>query len=323
MDRTERFYKIDRLLTQHRYVPVARFLRELEVSLATFKRDIEYMRSRLNAPIAWDREHNGYCFAKPGKGAARYELPGLWFNASEIHALLAMEQLLEGIDPGILGERLAPLRARLGELLGSGDHSVDEVRRRIWVLPMARRTMPPGQFEIAASALLNRRRLFIRYRGRVNADDTEREVSPQRLVHYRENWYLDAWCHIRNGLRSFSVDRVRDAEIRAAKAIDVADDQLDAALGSGYGIFSGPAVTWAKLRFSPLAARWVASETWHPKQRSRREADGSYVLEVPYSDDRELLRDILRHGPDVEVLGPEALRARVGAALEAAAKRYR
>jgi len=322
MDRTERFYKIDRLLNQHGHVPVGRFLKELEVSLATFKRDIEYMRSRFHAPIVWDRERNGYCFTRPGKGAPRYELPGLWFNASEIHALLAMEQLLAGIDPGILRERLEPLRQRLRELLGSGDHSAGEVRRRIKVLPMAQRTMPPRQFEIAASALLDRRRLFIRYRGRVNAEQTEREVSPQRLVHYRENWYLDAWCHMRKGLRSFSMDCVRDAEMRSAQAIDVPDAELDAVLGSGYGIFSGRDITWAKLRFSPVAARWVASESWHPRQRSRHEPDGSFVLEVPYSDDRELLRDVLKHGADVEVLAPDALRMRVRQALQEAVRRY-
>ena len=326
MDRTERFYKIDRLLTQHRYVPVSRFLQELEVSPATFKRDIEFMRSRLHAPIVWDREHNGYCFTTPAKDAPRYELPGLWFNASEIHALLAMEQLLEGIDPGILAQRLGPLKQRLRELLGSSDHSAEEVRRRIKVLPMAGRTMPAGEFEIAANALLNRKRLFMRYEGRTadmpRRDDTEREVSPQRLVHYRENWYLDAWCHMRNALRTFSMDRVRNAEIRATEAIDVPERELDAVLGSGYGIFAGRDVTWAKLRFSPVAARWVASESWHPKQRAEYETDGSYVLEIPYSDDRELLRDILRHGADVEVLAPDTLRGKVKAALAEAVRRY-
>jgi predicted DNA-binding transcriptional regulator YafY len=322
VDRTERFYKIDRLLTQHRYVAVARFLAELEVSPATFKRDIEYMRSRFHAPIVWDREHNGYCFTTPAKDAPRYELPGLWFNASEIHALLAMEQLLEGIDPGLLAHRLGPIKKRLRELLGSADHPAEEVRSRIKVLTMAGRAMPAGEFEIAASALLNRKRLFIRYRGRVSNEETEREVSPQRLVHYRENWYLDAWCHMRNGLRSFSMDCVRDAEVRPAGAIDVAETELDAVLGSGYGIFSGRDVMWAKLRFSPVAARWVASESWHPKQRGAHDADGSYVLEVPYSDDRELLRDILKHGPEVEVLEPAALRHKVKVALEAAARRY-
>src|SRR5688572_20625747 len=281
MDRTERFYKIDRLLTQHRYVPVARFLEELEVSPATFKRDIEYMRSRFHAPIVWDREHSGYCFTTPAKDAPRYELPGLWFNASEIHALLAMERLLEGIDPGILGQRLDPLKARLRELLGSADHSAEEVRGRIKVLSMAGRAMPAGEFEIAATALLNRKRLFIRYKARVSNEETEREVSPQRLVHYRENWYLDAWCHMRKALRSFSMDCVSEAEVRAAQAIDVAEDELDAVLGSGYGIFSGRDVRWAKLKFSPVAARWVASESWHPKQCGGYEADGSYVLEIP------------------------------------------
>ena len=322
MNRTERFYKIDRLLTQHRYVPVSRFLQELEISPATFKRDIEFMRSRLHAPIVWDRERNGYCFTTPEKDAPRYELPGLWFNASEIHALLTMEQLLAGIDPGILSQRLGPLKARLRELLGGADHSAEEVRRRIKVVPMARRAMGAGPFEIAASALLNRKRLVMRYKSRTSNEETEREVSPQRLVHYRENWYLDAWCHMRNGLRSFSMDCVRHAEIRETPAIDVDESELDAALGSGYGIFAGREVTWAKLKFSPVAARWVASESWHPKQRGNFEPDGSYILEIPFSDDRELLRDVLRHGADVEVLTPQSLRDKVKAALMEAVRRY-
>ena len=322
MDRTERFYKIDRLLRQNRHVPVDRFLDELDISLATFKRDIEYMRSRLHAPIVWDRESNGYCLTTPPRDAPRYELPGLWFNASEIHALLMMEQLLENIDPGVLARRLEPLKARLATLLGSADHSADEVRSRIKVLTMGSRALPAGGFEIAANALLNRKRLFIRYRGRVNDEDTEREVSPQRLVHYRDNWYLDAWCHMRKGLRSFAMDCVRDAEVRAGEVIDVAAADLDSALGSGYGIFSGRAVAWAKLRFSPVAARWVAAESWHPDQKAGYDPNGFYTLELPYSDDRELLRDILKYGPEVEVLAPEALRAKVKEAIARAARLY-
>ena len=322
MDRTERFYKIDRLLRQHKHVPVNRFLEELDISLATFKRDIEYMRSRLHAPIQWDREMNGYSFTTPPRDAPRYELPGLWFNASEIYALLMMEQLLENIDPGVLARRLEPLKARLATLLGSAGNEADEVRRRIRVLTMGSRGLPSAGFETAANALLNRKRLFIRYRGRINGEDTAREVSPQRLVHYRDNWYLDAWCHMRNGLRSFSMDCVRDAEMRPGESIDVPVADLDGALGSSYGIFSGDAKAWAKLRFSPVAARWVASETWHPEQKSAFAEDGSYTLEVPYSDDRELLRDILKFGPDVEVLGPETLRTRVKEALSQAAAQY-
>ena len=70
------------------------------------------------------------------------------------------------------------------------------------------------------------------------------------------------------------------------------------------------------------AAGWVSAQSWHPKQRSRVEKDGSYVLEVPYAADRELVMEILKFGPDVEVLAPKALRERVAEALRAGAQRY-
>jgi predicted DNA-binding transcriptional regulator YafY len=322
MDRTERFYKIDRLLRQQSFVPIGQFLDELEVSRATFKRDIEYMRSRLHAPITWDRERSGYCFEKQPQEASRYELPGIWFNASEVYALLAMEQLLEQMQPGILAPRLAPLRARLAQLLSSADDSPEEVRQRIRVLPIASRALPAGEFELVAHALLKRRRVSFTYQARTTNDVTTRTVSPQRLVHYRDNWYLDAWCHMRKGLRSFSVDCIRDAQVADEAADDVPAAELDKVLGSGYGIFSGQKVQWATLRFSEHAARWVSAETWHPQQRSHVDAEGRYVLEIPYSDDRELIMDVLRHGADVEVVAPDALRAKVRDALLAASRLY-
>jgi len=102
----------------------------------------------------------------------------------------------------------------------------------------------------------------------------------------------------------------------------VSEQELDEVLAAGYGIFSGRKVEWATLRFTPERARWVASEQWHPQQRSRFDADGSYLLELPYSDHRELVMDILKHGPEVEIVGPESLRKVVRGALRAALKRY-
>ena len=100
---------------------------------------------------------------------------------------------------------------------------------------------------------------------------------------YRDNWYLDAWCHLRDGLRAFSVDAIDHAEILDKRSKDVADKRLDEVLGSGYGIFSGDDVSWATLRFTPERTRWVASERWHPGQVGRLLEDGSYELKVPYS----------------------------------------
>ena len=73
---------------------------------------------------------------------------------------------------------------------------------------------------------------------------------------------------------------------------------------------------WATLKFTPEAARWVSAQNWHPKQRSRVEKDGSYVLELPYAEDRELVMEILKFGADVEVLGPRPAQARGRIAAE-------
>ena len=323
VDRTERFYKIDRLLRSQRVVSFATMMAELEVSRATLKRDLEYMRSRLYAPIAFDRDAGGYRLATGSKAESRYALPGLWFSAPEIHALLTLQHLVANLHASsILGAHLKAVSARLEAALGAADRSTGELRRRVRILDIASRRMQPEHFETVGSALVRRRRLRITYFGRMRGDVTEREISPQRLVHYRDNWYLDGYCHLREGLRSFAVDAIRAAQMLATSAKEVAESTLDAVLGSGYGIFSGAHVTWATLRFTPARARWVAAERWHPLQRSRFDADGSFILELPYSDPRELTMDILRHGADVQVLAPQALRDAVIEALDAARQHY-
>ncbi len=98
MDRTERFYKIERMLRNRDVVPIRDFLDELGVSAATFKRDIEYLRERLNAPIPWDREKHGYRLYDPDPENPRHELPALWFNSSEIHALLIQHHYSKNIQ---------------------------------------------------------------------------------------------------------------------------------------------------------------------------------------------------------------------------------
>jgi predicted DNA-binding transcriptional regulator YafY len=324
MDRTERLYKIDQLIGERKLVAFSELQDALEVSTATLKRDIQYLRDRLNCPLIWDREARGYRYetgtSHPG---SQFELPGLWFNASEIHALLTMQHLMANLDKGgLLSPHIQPLMARLNGLLGTADNTAEEVRKRVRIIGAAARRMHLSNFETVGSALLRRKRLLITYHARGSDEVTEREVSPQRLVFYRENWYLDAWCHLRRALRNFSVDAIQKAEILEKPARDVSEKTTDEVLGAGYGIFGGSKVQLAKLHFTPERARWVAHEQWHPRQKGTLKADGSYLLEIPYSDDRELMMDILKYGPDVEVAGPASLRKRVQALLHLAANRY-
>jgi predicted DNA-binding transcriptional regulator YafY len=319
VDRTERFYRIRRRLLERGALTRREVEEDLEISHATFKRDIEYLRDRLNVPIVWSRERGAYVL---DPAAEQTELPGIWFSPGEVYALLEIDHLLDTLGQGLLARQLAPLRARLRSLLESGDHGHREIRRRIRVLALGTRRVNREVFEALSLALLGRRQVFIRHLKRGDGDLTERMVSPQRLVHYRYNWYLDAWCHVRRDLRTFAVDAIRAARVDEAPAREVDDPELDRVLGAGYGIFSGAETETAVLRFSPDSARWVADEVWHSRQVGRIEADGSYLLELPYSREPELVMDLLRHGSGVEVLSPPALRERVASELAAAARQY-
>jgi hypothetical protein len=179
-----------------------------------------------------------------------------------------------------------------------------------------KRRFKSDAFDTVSQANFHRRRVKIRHFDRQIGDASEREISPQRMVYYRSNWYIDAWCHFRNDLRSFSLDAIQSAIPLAEAAYEVEPSKLRERRGRGYGIFSGEAIGRAVLRFSPQRTRWVSQEIWHEGQTSRVLADGSLVLEFPYSDTRELIGEILRHGTEVTVLDPPELRHRVAATIQ-------
>jgi predicted DNA-binding transcriptional regulator YafY len=326
MDRTERFYKIELLLRNRGCVSFEALLEELDVSPATLKRDLQYLRDRLSAPIVYDRFDNGYRFEQVKAGVARHELPGMWFSEQEITALLTMHQLLAGLDEdGVLSRHLQPMMDKLQGMLGADEQESRELMRRVKVISTARRRSPSRHFELLGSALVQRRRVWLRYFKRSDRSTSEREVSPQRLVNYRNTWYLDAWCHASDGLRRFALDAIQEARPLDTKARNVAVKDLEAELDMGYGIYSGGGdgkLKWATLVFEADAAQWVSVEEWHPQQQGRWLDDGRYELRVPYTDPTEIAMDILRHGDSVTVTGDKSLAARIADRLRRAAARY-
>ncbi len=312
MSKTERLYLIQRMLAGNACVSTERFLQVLEISRATLKRDLEYLRDRLGAPIVWDPERGGYRFDnRHGQGSAHL-LPGLWLTEEEVSGLLMSIELLAALEPGALtGEQIRPIRERLEKLLELSSFSAREIRQRIKLSPIGQRTTTAKHFQTIALAALARKRLMIRHFGRADARLTEREVSPLRLVRYKDNWYLDAFCHLRNDLRSFAMDAIEQAVSTDEVAVAIDEAMLAQAIDAGYGIFAGENLKRAKLRFTPFRARWVANEIWHPEQRGTLLPDGSFELDLPYLDDRELLHDILKEGSEVVVMSPPELRAKV------------
>src|SRR5574337_896884 len=304
MDRYERILSLHRLLKSAHYpVPLSRLLGELECSRATLYRDVAFLRDALGAPIESAGTDQAAFRYAAGEGE-KFELPGLWLTSDELASLLALNELISRSGPGVLAGTLAPFKARIG------------------VIPWGERKLDQQVFRIAAGAVLERRQLRFRYRARTTNADSRRLVSPQRLTHYRDNWYLDVWDHDREALRSFAVDRIAEAHALDTAALDVADAELNELLASSYGIFAGKPKAWATIRFSAHAARWVSDEHWHSQQQGTWLHDGRYELKVPYSNSKELLMDVLKYGPDAEVIAPLPLREEMKILLQLALSGY-
>jgi predicted DNA-binding transcriptional regulator YafY len=192
---------------------------------------------------------------------------------------------------------------------------------RVRVIPHRGRKFDEGSFRSVASAVLERRQLAFEYRARSTDEPTKRTVSPQRLTHYRDNWYLDAWDH--------------DREPCAASP-------WTASTRRGWSTAppaTSPTASWTSSWAPATASSPVRRRAGRPscsaprpragwptsigtKQQGRFLADGRYELKVPYSVSRELLMDVLHYGSDAEIVEPVMLREQAKALLELALSNY-
>ena len=222
----------------------------------------------------------------------------------------------------MLGPQLEPLGVKLNQVMKKQGIEAAEMSRRIKLLYVGKRPIDAKIFEVLSRATFERCQIEFDHFNRNTSETIRRAVSPIEIVLYRGNWYLNAWCHLRNGLRRFSIDSIEGVRRLSEPAMEVSEEEVAAVLGLGYGIFSGNTVKTAVLQFSRDRARWVQNEVWHPDQMGTLKRDGSYRLEVPYSDERELLGDLMKYGHTVEVIGPASLRASIKRAFHAALGLY-
>ncbi|MGK7295544.1 MAG: helix-turn-helix transcriptional regulator [Candidatus Wenzhouxiangella sp. M2_3B_020] len=315
MSRREKIYHLHDILRQRR-TPVSRqhLMEELGCSQATLYRLIAELRDVLGAPLEQDPETRHFFYDRSLAG--NFELPGLWISPEELQALLTARQILANVQPGLLQEELDNLQQRMSQLIDAEGLDFSAHPERIHIRHDAGRPVPGRLFEDLLRALFSGRRLAIRYHGRRRDEVSEREVSPQRLTSYRDRWYLDAWCHSAEGLRSFAVERILDVELLDDTSETIPADELHGHFDQAYGIFSGPAEHSARIRFSAEAARWAAEEQWHPEQETAFRDDGTMELSLPFGSSRELVMDILRYGSDAEVLAPAFLRERLAEEID-------
>ncbi len=244
-----------------------------------------------------------------------FEVPGFWFKADELAALLGLAHWLETLGCGVLEEKLKPIHHRMEELLLQQDLQTIDWKNRIRLLPTHHRPINSDILLSAARAVLTRNQATFQYTGIKDSKPHKRTVSPQTLVHYRDNWYLDSFDHDSGKLREFALSRMKSFQVIPIPAKDIVREVLDSHFGDAYGIFAGRAKRRAVLIFDGLAARLAGEECWHPKQRTRLMHGGRVRLEFPCGSIHELARDVMRFADEVSIERPDELRQEVAGML--------
>lgn len=301
-----------KLLKEARY-PLSKIhlQEELECSAATVERYFTELRDTYGQKVEYKREFKGYQLVHDNDDI---ELPSHLFTSQEINAILLVDQLIDDLEPGFLKNDMKSVKQHLNRIKGHFSTNQTLNKKRIRMINIGKRKSQNDHLSVITRAVLQRNMIYISYKSRssLSSDKSERMLSPQRLTHYRDNWYLDAWCHQRDDLRTFSLERIKSLVIHKSadnkKIVNLTDQQLDDHYAQTFGIFGGKIKHWVILKFTPYRAQWVSEEVWHHQQKETWLDDGSYQLEIPYGGDLELIGDILKYGDQVEVIGPPKLR---------------
>jgi proteasome accessory factor C len=301
---TRQSYLIKMINNMHHSYSFKELAEKFHVSEKTIDRDIEDIQCYRHAPIE-RKENHVYWHNKKDY----IYLEGFWFGFEELSALLSMQHILEKLSNGILKRELEPFKEAIEKHLKIFEKkNTISLSHKIKFIEAFARIPKKTIFLTIAESLKTSKRLNIQFWHRDKNENSERMISPQQLVRYRDRWLLDAWCHLRNQIRTFSLEAIESAEL-FDEGIQVIDPELlKEHLESSYGIFAGKADKEAVLKFSPYIARWLQYEIWHPEQKGIFLSRDFYELTLPYSHDGELIQDIMRFGPEVEVISPPELR---------------
>lgn len=318
MAKSESIALLFKTLKEARYPVSKKQLEEkLECSTATVERYIQALRDTHMLDIEYDRESNGYQIKNVDE--ANLELPSHLFTTQEINAFLLIEQIINNLEPGFLESDTKELKEHLAKIHEKFSGSKSLPGNRIRMINIGKRQSDVKYLSQVTQAVLQGKQITVRYGGRSGektriqkmTEELSRTLSPQRLTHYRDNWYLDAWCHSAEALRTFALERIHEVNVDNQPRKTVSHEALNQHYGLTFGIFGGEVKGVATLVFTPHRSQWVSEEVWHKDQKGEWLEDGSYQLEIPYGSDIELIGDILKYGDQVEVTAPPELRSKV------------
>ncbi len=304
----ERVFYFHREILKGKY-PNSRTLADhFEISTATSKRDINYLRDRLVAPLHFNPQKNGFEYNEG------FHLP--FEESPRIIFLLAMLSKLA--DEAGLGEleEVRQLEQRLSTMISPDYGRVIDSLHCLWI---EIESINHQIFEITIEAVVKRKLLTLQYHS-IGGTTTTRTVAPLQIINYQGRWYCYAFCLLRRANRLFHIGRINSALLTGQNIPDtiILDRSI---IGQSFGIFQGIPRYTAEILFTATAAELVQNQRWHKDQQTLA-VEGGVLLRLPISDDRELVMKILQYGAMARVLSPPELVQRLHQEIMAMAENY-
>jgi proteasome accessory factor B len=307
----ERMLHIHQALAAEKFPNASKLAAELEVNAKTIHRDLEFMRDRLNLPVEFDRARNGFHYT--GEVSA---FPTMQITEGELFALVVAEKALQQYR-GTSFEKplLSAIRKMEQALPDTISLNLADIEQTISFRTRAEPILDLKIFDALAKAVSQRRQLELLYR-KPGQKAEPRVVDPYHLANINGEWFLFAFDHGRNDIRTFAPSRIQSARPTGKTFERTEKFSLEKRLRDSFGVHAGEGKFEVVIRFAPRAADYIREKKWHPSQALRELKDGGVELAMKLSSLGEVERWVLSWGGEAKVLKPRELAGSVRAAAK-------
>lgn len=314
MSQNERLQYIDTAIREKGVVTVQEVVSRFEVSTRTVKRDIEYLRDRIGAPLEYLTHKKGYCYSLPfDYFAYRNERMLLFYIfltrliESPTHFPFVDRTIIESIKKSLKTSYL-PLTARITYEIEEWEELDIELFSKLFA------AMRDGMI------------VSIQYAD-VKGKLTTRAIAPQHFIHYEGRWYCIAYDEGKKGVRTFLLSRIKKVQVGTKKSTKrLSNDEIQNYIHSTYGIYKGTTGEKVCIRFYEPVSNIVKKQVWHKEQKikeSNHPQFGTYIeMLLPVHHPQELLGKVLRYGKYAEIVSPSTIRQQWLTAIKEAYQRY-
>jgi proteasome accessory factor B len=299
----ERMLRIHQAIQSGKHPNAVSLAGELEVSTKSIHRDLEFMRDRLALPLEFSPAHNGYHYTQEVSA-----FPTLQITEGELFALLVAEKALQQYR-GTTFER--PLLSAFKKMAASLPDTIS-LNLADWEQTISFRTSAAPilnleNFDTLAKATAQRRQLQLTYRKPGRHETELRVVDPYHLANINGEWFLFAWCHLRQDIRTFVPARIQAVKLTGKTFARPQKFSLTKRLRDSFGVQSGKGQFQVAIQFNEMVADYIREKKWHESQELRELPDGGVELRLTLSSLAEVERWILGWAGNAKVLQPPEL----------------